>query len=371
MAPAGSAGPLNIVRREAVQLNTTRGECYGATSSRFLGLSRDVTLNPTLDQQRLARGDPSPRWPNGAPLAVCLTHDVDFVAWNPPAVHWRRVKNHLHRGACVHDARAARGLRSATLELGRAAMRWRRADPLHCYERWLQAEQRVGARSTFLLLPERYGRRHYSDGPYRYSDRLVFDGTDLSVRELMRELHRRGWEVGLHASWHTCDSVDEMRRQKEQVERAIDAAVISVRHHYLHFDVRRTPRVHHQAGLLVDSSIGFNDDVGFRCGTSYPWRLHDLQTDEPLNVLELPLILQDKCLIRMLASGCRESALRWAATIIDRVQAVGGLLTVLWHPCSIRDPMYLDVYEELLAMLYQRNAWFGTMADVARWWPRD
>jgi hypothetical protein len=33
--------------------------------------------------------------------------------------------------------------------------------------------------------------------------------------------------------------------------------------------------------------------------------------------------------------------------------------------------MYLDVYEELLAMLYQRHAWFGTMADVARWWTRD
>jgi len=161
-----------------------------------------------------------------------------------------------------------------------------------------------------------------------------------------------------------------MKRQKEQVERAIDAPVVSVRHHYLHFDIRHTPRVQEQAGFLVDSSLGFNDDVGFRHGTSYPYRLWDGMAEEPLKLLELPLTIQDKCLLRLVANDSREDALETATILADRVAAVGGMLTLLWHPCTIRNEVYFNLYRDLLLLLKRRNAWFGTMAEVAHWWSR-
>jgi hypothetical protein len=359
-------------RHEAVLLDRTRRECYDATSSRFRPFCEaDRYRRPVLDEQHLAAGGPRPRWPDDAPFAVCLTHDVDNVAWHRPLMHLRRMRNQFVPAIGRCDRRAMRGLRSTAVALCESLVRSRCADPLLCYERWLEMEAAIGARSTFLFLPDRYGKPHHSDGGYCYSDPVVFDGRSCTVGQMMREIHRRGWEVGLHASWHSFDSIVEMMRQKEQVEQAIGASIVSVRQHCLHFDVRCTPRVQDQAGLTVDSSIGFNDDIGFRYGTSYPWHLHDVRSGQQLNVLELPLVIQEKCLIRILGQGHKDEALDRATRLVQRVQAVGGLITLLWHPETIRWPLYVDVYRSLLVLLRENGAWFGTMAEVADWWRRN
>ncbi|MEX0611875.1 MAG: polysaccharide deacetylase family protein [Pirellulales bacterium] len=371
MKATNNGAGLAADRCEAQSLDHAQRDCYCATSSRFSSLSHDGGLyRPFLDEQRLAAGDSPPIWPNGAPFAVCLTHDVDNVAWHTPLMHLRQVRNRAPAAALHRESRAIRGLGASAVDFFTALARRRRADPLFCYEHWLEMEATVGARSTFLFLPNRYGKRHYSDGGYRYDDRVMFDAQPCSVREMMREIHCRGWEVGLHASWNSFNSVAEMKRQKEQVEEAIGATVRSVRHHHLHFDIRCTPHVHHEAGLRVDSSVGFNDDIGFRYGTSLPWRLRDVRNDEPLDVLELPLVIQEKCLIRILAQGRKNEALERADRLIRRVRAVGGLLTLLWHPETIRFPIFVEVYRSLLASLRDQGAWFGTMAEVDDWWRR-
>ncbi len=360
------------VLRESEWLDAAGIECYKATLVQCRPATlREAIHRPFLDEHHLAVGGSKPTWPGGAPFAVCLTHDVDHVSARNTRMHWRQLRNYCHQGACIRSFRAARGARASAASLSRSLLHRSSPDPMHCYERWLQLETAVGARSTFLFLPERYAARHYTDGVYRYGDEIVFDGQACSVGEMMREMHHRGWEVGLHASWGTCNSVDEILRQKEQVERIIDAPVTSVRHHYLHFDIRRTPRVHDRAGFLVDSSLGFNDDIGFRFGTSYPWHLPgDMQRFEN-SALQLPLTIQDKCLIRHIAQEDEGHALRTANAMIDRVETVGGVLTLLWHPCTIRHSVYVRVYERLLSELRQRNAWFGTMAEITRWWLKE
>ena len=369
---SGSKQAYGLALNEALVLDQSGEECYRATSARFGRSQEDTSYRrPWVDEQVLAGGGAKPRWPHDAPFAVCLTHDVDHVAWHQPQMHWKRLRNHFLPGLVGTDRRATRGLRSAAVEFGRSLARQAYPDPLGCYERWLEIEQSVGARSTFLFLPDQPEQTHYSDGTYRYTDRIRFESQTCTVAEMMHELHLRGCEVGLHASWLACDRLSEMQRQKEQVERAIDASVVSVHHHYLHFDIRQTPRIQEQAGFLVDSSLGFNDEVGFRHGTSYPWRLWDRMAQENLQLLELPLAMQDKCLLRIVAKGSPEVALETATMLADRVAAVGGVLTLLWHPCTIRNEVYLNLYRELLLILRHRNAWFGTMAEVARWWARS
>ena len=356
--------------REGERLRTLRAECYAATSSRFCedrGRGQHDLVppgeSPSNDEP------PGQRWPGGARFAVCLTHDVDNVAAYSLKMLFRRMRNQLPAALRTREDRAVRGLK-ASLARSVTSCLWTRPDPLACYERWLDIESAVGARSTFLFLPDNYEKRHYSDGGYRYEDRIAFDGNPCTVGEMMREIHRRGWEVGLHASWTSYDSVARMKRQKEQVEKAIDAEVVSVRHHNLHFDIRETPRVHHEAGLLVDSSIGFNDDVGFRYNTCHPWLLRDLEQGRDLGVVELPLIVQEKCLVKNAAGGDAGLAVEKALSLADRVRDSGGVLTLLWHPGTIRSPLYVSVYERLLTSLKERGAWFGTMAEVADYWRR-
>jgi hypothetical protein len=65
----------------------------------------------------------------------------------------------------------------------------------------------------------------------------------------------------------------------------------------IHYDIRVTPAAHAAAGFKYDSTLGFNDNVGFRFGTCYPWRLYDLKREEDLPVIEIPLIVQDGAML--------------------------------------------------------------------------
>ena len=114
--------------------------------------------------------------------------------------------------------------------------------------------------------------------------------------------------------------------------------------------------------------MGFNDNIGFRQGTCYPWLLHDFDTRSELDVLELPLVIQDKCLIDILGCGREEWALDWAERIVDRVEAVGGLITLLWHPGTLARPLYENIYRRILQMLREKGAYFATMREVGRTW---
>jgi peptidoglycan/xylan/chitin deacetylase (PgdA/CDA1 family) len=326
-----------------------------------------LLYRPVVDEDYLARGGSKPVWPEGKPFVVCLTHDVDLVtryskreafrAWTQSI---RLAKNWFQRTrACItfgHECTAI-GLRTGA------------TDPLHCYERWLEVESAIGASSTFFFWPG-WGsvrKHHTSDCTYELSDRLVFDGQQCTVTDMIREIDRRGWEIGLHPSWYSFNNADEMKRQKAALETALGHDVLSVRQHYLHYDIRVTPRIQAEAGLRFDSTIGFNDNVGFRFGSCYPWPLYDLKAEKELTILEVPLIIQDIAMLNP-AKGMRldeESAFKYFMQITKAVERVGGILTLSLHPDSIMNPKRWSLYQRILTYLKDKNAWFGTVQDMA------
>jgi hypothetical protein len=136
-----------------------------ATLATFRVADHDHPLyQPWRDEQRLAAGCGKPSWPGGAPLAVCLTHDVDSVVPSAPPMYWRRVVNQC-RCLCGHtDSRMLRSLQSSLRGLIWSLNPLRRKGPLDDYQRWLM-EAAVGARSTFFL-PHRHNWPHHTDGGY-------------------------------------------------------------------------------------------------------------------------------------------------------------------------------------------------------------
>lgn len=324
-----------------------------------------LIYRPVVDEQRLAACAPKPSWPDRKPFAVCLTHDVDHVSAFSLLQGIRRTRKALSQTSW--KARARRVI-VGSMQVLRSLSAAK--DPLHCYEHWLKIEEAVGARSTFFFLPDHVRKPHASDGLYRYSDVVRFDGQRCTVAEMMREMDRRGWEIGLHATWYAFDDVDELKRQKEQIERVVGHEIVSVRQHYLHYDIRVTPRAHDEAGFQYDSTLGFNDNVGFRFGTSYPWRLYDLHEAKLLLILEIPLIVQDGALLNP-RKGLRldeEAAFRYVAQMADAVETVGGVLTLLWHADSVAIPSRFNLYHQVLEFLKTRNAWFGSVGEVGKWW---
>ena len=325
-----------------------------------------LLYRPVADEAYLAGGGTKPAWPKGKTFAVCLTHDVDRVTLYSPRQAFRsRAQVLWHAENLIQQA-------MAVLAFGRdcyaTLMRKGASDPLHCYELWLEVEAAVGVRSTFFFWPG-WGslrKHHHSDCTYDLTDRIVFDGQKCIVAEMIREIDCRGWEIGLHPSWYSFNNLDEMKRQKGALETALGHDVVSVRQHYLHYDIRVTPLVQAEAGFRYDSTLGFNDNVGFRFGTCYPWRLFDLQAEVESPITEIPLIIQDGALLNP-TKGLRldeDMAFQYVMQITEAVEKVGGILTLLWHSNAIMKPAWWNLYLRSLEYLKGKNAWFGTVREV-------
>ena len=173
----------------------------------------------------------------------------------------------------------------------------------------------------------------------------------------------------MHGSFQTATSYDLMAEQKEDVEKLMSSPVVSSRQHNLHFKADLTPAILDRAGIQVDSTMGFNRDVGFRAGTSYPFNVWDLKNECWLNLVEVPLILHDCALLRPDNLDLHvESAFVRCKEMIDQVAAVRGVVTLLWHPESYVKPGWFDLYVRLLAYLKEENAWATSSREIARWW---
>jgi hypothetical protein len=170
------------------------------------------------------------------------------------------------------------------------------------------------------------------------------------------------FEIGVHgidAWWDRAAAADELR----EVAELTGQAELGVRMHWLYFDSSSFATVE-QAGFRYDATIGYNDAVGFRAGTTQVFR--------PLSVerlLELPLHIQDTALFFPGRMNCAEQeALDLCQRILDWTQRLGGVSTLSWHERSLAPERQWDgAYWWLLAQLRQRDAYVGSARDVVSW----
>ena len=329
-----------------------------------------LLYKPVVDENYLSNDGQKPKWRYGKPFSACLTHDVDDVSAFSFKQSFRAIQSPFNGLSKVNQK--VEKLERIVKNTIKSALIGFKNDPFHCFERLLSIEKKFDAKSTFFFWPgwSNVKKHHHTDCIYELHDRLLFDGQKCSVAEMMREIKHQGWEIGLHPSWYAFNDVDELKRQKEALEKALKSSIHSVRQHYLHYDIRKTPRTHSEAGFKYDSTLGFNNNVGFRFGTCYPWNLWDLKIEKKLPIIEIPLIIQDTALLSSKKGMGLDSAmaLDYIILIADRVKEVGGALTLLWHPNEMINPHFVTVYKKSLAYLKKQNCWLSSIQEIGNWW---
>jgi peptidoglycan/xylan/chitin deacetylase (PgdA/CDA1 family) len=260
--------------------------------------------------------------------------------------------------------RMIESLRALTIPLSKT-----RIDPLWHYEDWLKLEDRYGFRSTFFFFPSHVAKPSVWDAAYHFDDHVRFAGRSMRVRDMMQVIQRAGWDVGLHGSYYSATEPGILGDERSQIERVIGERVISIRQHWLHYDILRTPRLQAEAGLLCDSTQGFNRNIGFRAGTSFPYWCWDHESQSSLPVLEIPMHIMDGALFTTNALEYNlELAIHHCVQLLDRVAKVGGCLTLNWHPNYLNDDKWWSVYETLLEEAARRNAWGCSVGQLYSWW---
>lgn len=167
-------------------------------------------------------------------------------------------------------------------------------------------------------------------------DRLEgdYDVLSKSTRCVIKRLRGQGFEIGLHAGYQTLGNPERLAEEKARLDAVLNETHYGGRQHYLRFRVPDTWRHWAEAGLLYDSTMGYADHEGFRCGTCHPFRPFDVEHNAELDVWEHPLIVMDRTLAdyRRLTPDQAETRI---CELARRCKQVEGTFTLLWHNSSL------------------------------------
>lgn len=269
-------------------------------------------------------------WPNYAPYAVCLTHDVDNIyKW------WiKKTLSYLIK---------QRKISAVASSIGRKEY-WN-------FEKIMDLEEKYGVRSTFFFLTTR------RDFQPRYNLRRV--------KRVILNLDERGWEIGLHTGFDSYNNYDKIHNEKRKIEKILGKPITGVRNHYLRFRAPDTWRLLEKLGFGYDTTLGFRETVGFRAGIIHPYFPYDFKSDKQLTILELPMTFMDSTLFM---SGDSQRILE---ELIKTAKRWSGLIVVNWHQRTFDEndfQGYTDFYEQMLGIFKNDDAYIATCREIANWW---
>jgi len=136
--------------------------------------------------------------------------------------------------------------------------------------------------------------------------------------------------------------------------------------HWLFFDSESAGKLD-GAGFSYDSTVGYNETVGYRAGTTQAFRPFGTK-----RLLELPLHIMDTALFYPAYLHLSpEQAMMRIDGMVNDMRQFGGVLMVNWHDRSIApERLWDDFYAELVEKFKSAGAWFCTAAEAAQWFRR-
>jgi peptidoglycan/xylan/chitin deacetylase (PgdA/CDA1 family) len=223
----------------------------------------------------------------------------------------------------------------------------------------------VTASFFFSVFPGHSASRF--DAVYDARDTCRFRSRKVHVSDVMRELSAAGHDVGLHGSFASAFDGGSLAQERQRLREATGLEITTTCQHYLRWHPRVTPEIQEAAGFRADATLGFNRSVGFRAGTSLPFRLYDAERKRARTLLELPVFAQDNVFFNSDSLGLNPPLARaMLATALD--SAAGGVLTVLVHPHHFERSEFRQFYNDLIAVGLDRGAWFGSLHAIESWW---
>jgi hypothetical protein len=267
------------------------------------------------------------------------THDIDVPIWSSNIKTGRLIRSVMADLVIRRDAELAlKRYKSVTGGPGNNHI----LDPNNTYEFIMDCSEEGNVKSTFFF---KAGRTS-----------MMYD-TDILVdcgwmRSLVRSVHYRGHEVGLHPSYETFDDAAMVRKEFDTLlrvcqEERIDQSIWGGRQHYLRWENPTTWQNYEDAGLAYDASLSFIKSVGFRTGCCYEYPCFNLMTRSPLKLRERPLIVMDSNIFKIWVQPTG-MALEKIYKLASTCKTFRGDFTLLWHNSSLISKQQRLAYTALM-----------------------
>jgi hypothetical protein len=185
------------------------------------------------------------------------------------------------------------------------------------------------------------------------------DPTNIASQSLMNLLEcisTSGHQLGIHPGYKTFDSPLNIERSVREFSKMCSTLGISHtnsggRQHYLRYDIGITPRLLDSHGLSYDSSLGFADKAGYRCGTCYEYSMYDLIERNRLRIKQRPLVAMDCTIVSDTYEGLgfSSSALERFEKFKSISRQFNGDYSLLWHNSFFMSLESKQIYTKLVS----------------------
>ncbi len=254
------------------------------------------------------------------PFQISISCDVDH-----PRLWW----SNADRAKTIAGAIFKRGdINEAAYWLKNHA--FKQKDPYDVFDEWLDLFERNNLHAQFNFM----GERPRSSDCW-YPIRHPF------VNKLMTKIAVRGHGIGFHPSYEAFESQEIFNRELESLRQVSPIEITSGRQHYLRFSAPKTWQIWEAAGFQEDSTLGYPEAEGFRCGISHDFPVFDTKQRKMLNLREKPLIAMDVTLA-LYRKYTPEQASEHLLQLRQTVEKHGGDFTLLWHNSSWNAPFWED-----------------------------
>lgn len=218
-------------------------------------------------------------------------------------------------------------------------------DSFYTFDWIMDQSERYGLTSAFYFIcgvTNRFWEGHY-------------DIEHPIIRNLLRRIHERGHEIGLHPSYETYRQPDLIKSEFNKLLQVCEDEKISQkkwggRMHYLRWDPTVTLTGWNDAGLDYDSTLTYADHAGFRCGTCREYPAFDVNSQQALNLRIRPLIAMECSILDNQYQGLDfEEALAYLALLKNNCEKVQGCFSLLWHNSEFTNVKHKELYKTIIS----------------------
>ena len=219
------------------------------------------------------------------------------------------------------------------------------ADPFNTFDWIMDVSERHGLKSAFYFICGRTDASKDAD----------YEPEHPAIRALMRRMHARGHEIGLHPSYGSYQTPLVIKQEADRLRRIAREEGIAQtewggRMHYLRWAQPATLQAWSDAGMNYDSTLSYADLPGFRCGTCFEYPAFNALRQQALPLRVRPLIAMECTVIapRYMGLGTGKAALNKFRDLKNACKAVGGCFTLLWHNSQFGSLEERALYEAVL-----------------------
>jgi len=186
-------------------------------------------------------------------------------------------------------------------------------------------------------------------GDYGKFDKTI-DYRNREFQHFLKSLDSHG-KPGLHPSYRASNNPEVFKIEIQRFETIYQRKLKATRQHFLKIQLPDYYEYLGKLGIEEDYTMGFADAIGFRAGTSRPFRFYNLKLELESPIHVFPFSVMDRTMSDYLKLNEKQSFEK-VKEIIANIRKVNGSFVSLWHNESLSNQFewkgWRDFYEQML-----------------------